>query len=101
MAPLHFTTDSFVVAAHSYLIPDDVAPSDSALDYAGAFALWLRETYTSPRHVADWAEAVRAFERDGGVDGWRETTDARREERLRREAQRASGVFWQPGARAA
>lgn len=97
MALLHFSTDSFLVAASSYLLDETKAASDEALDRAGAFALWLRETYTSPRHVQDWREALEAFERDGGVDGWRETTDARREEARQRELRRSSGVSWVHG----
>lgn len=61
---LHFTTSSFLVAAHSYLLGSVSSPTDQMLDNAGQFALWLGDNYSSPASVYDWADAYNRFLRD-------------------------------------
>lgn len=61
MTHLHFTTSSFVVAAHSYLLGGVSDPTDEMLDHAGSFGLWLARQYRKPAHVYDWADTYKRF----------------------------------------
>lgn len=61
MSHLHFTTSSFIVAAHSYLLGGVSDPTDDMVDHAGSFGLWLAGQYRRPSHVYDWADAYDRF----------------------------------------
>lgn len=65
MTHLHFTSASFIVAAHSYLLGTVSDPTDDMMDHAGSFAMWLKGQHRRPAHVYDWADAYKRFTLEG------------------------------------
>lgn len=92
---------SFISLANGYLLHGISEPTDEQLTRASMFGLWMQEVYVDVSNVVDLNEASQRWMRDGG-EHWRDEGSpfmVSKFAREDREAERRSGVFWQPGAR--
>lgn len=94
-------SDGFIALANIYLLHGFSDPSDEMLHRSAMFGLWMQETYVEVKNVIDLSEASNRWQRDGG-ENWRDEDSPFMIRKFRqedRDAERRTGITWQPGAK--